>query len=227
MKKFLLIGLIVALALIVVGGVGVVFAQARGAENPAALTVTTTQNGDEIIRQFGYGSPNPQADQGIIVVPGDQPNGGTIQIGPGGMMGRNDYGYGPGSMMGGNGRGGMMGGDGWYGPGGMMGGRGLGQNAGVMHDYMISAFATAVGLTVDEVNTRLTNGETLAQIAIAQGKTEADLPALWTQVRQDALNKAVADGVITQAQADVMLEHMNNYSGPGFWSRVWMELPNV
>ncbi len=228
MKKFLLIGLIVALALIVVGGVGVVFAQARGAENPAALTVTTTQNGDEIVRQFGYGSPNPQSDKGIIVVPGDQPNGGTVQIGPGGMMGRNEYGYGPGGMMGGNGRGGMMGGDEYgygpggmmggngLGPGGMMGGRGLGQNAGVMHDYMISAFATAVGLTVDEVNTRLTNGETLAQIAIAQGKAEADLPALWTQVRQDALNMAVADGVITQAQADVMLEQMNNYSGPGF-----------
>ena len=81
---------------------------------------------------------------------------------------------------------------------------------------MISAFASAVGLTVDEVNTRLTNGETLDQIAIAQGKTQADLPALVTQVRQDALNAAVAAGVITQAQADVMLQRMNTYTGQGF-----------
>jgi hypothetical protein len=98
----------------------------------------------------------------------------------------------------------------------MMSGRGTGQYSGVMHDYMISAFASAVGLTVDEVNTLLAKGETPAQIAIAQGKTEADLPALWTQVRKDALNKAVADGVITQAQADLMLGRMNNYPGSGF-----------
>ncbi len=216
MKKFLLIGLIVALALIVVGGVGVVFAQGRGVANPASITVTTTQNGDKIVQQFGYGPGGSQGGNGTIVVPGDQPNSGTIQVGPGGMMSRNEYGYAPGGMMGGNGRGGMMGGDEYgYGPGGMMGGLGIGENAGVMHDYMLTAFASAIGLTVDELNTRFANGETMAQIAIAQGKTEADLPALWTQVRQDALNKAVADGVITQAQADLMLQHMNNYSGEG------------
>ncbi len=81
---------------------------------------------------------------------------------------------------------------------------------------MISAFASAVGLTVDEVNTRLTNGETLKEIALAQGKTEADLPALATQVRKAALDKAVAEGVITQAQADLMLERMNNVMGSDF-----------
>jgi hypothetical protein len=128
--------------------------------------------------------------------------------GPGGMMGQNGNGYSPGGMMGRNGKG--------YGPGGMMGGRGMGAYGGVMHGYMISAFASAVGLTVEEVNTRLANNETPAQIAIAQGKSEADLPALWSQVRQEALNKAVADGVITQAQADAMLQHMNNYAGSGF-----------
>jgi len=187
MKKFLLIGLIVALAFIVVGGAGVVFAQVQGNAQGATVTVTTTQNGDEI-QQFGYG--------------------------PGGMMGGsvNQYGPGQGGMMGGDGRGGMMGGNN---RGGMMGGRAMGLGAGVMRGYIVSAFADAVGLTVNDVNTSLANGETLAQIAIAQGKTQADLPALWTQVRQDALNKAVADGVITQAQADMMLQRMKNSSGPG------------
>ncbi len=202
MKKFLIIGLIVALALIVVGGVGVVFAQVQGNAENTAITVSTGQNGDQIVKQFGYGPGSMMGENGDQYGPG---RGGMMgSNGRGGMMGGDENGYGPGGMMGGNGRGGMM------------GGRGIGQNAGVMHGYMISAFASVVGLTVDEVNTRLASGETLAQIAIAQGKTEADLPALWSQIRQDALNKAVTDGVITQAQADVMLQHMNNYSGPGF-----------
>jgi hypothetical protein len=119
----------------------------------------------------------------------------------------NSDGYEPGSMMGRRGNG--------FGPG-MMGGRGFAQGEGIMHDYMISAFAGAVGLTIDEVNTRITEGESLKEIAIAQGTAEADLPELITQVRQDAINAAVADEVITQAQADFMLERMNNYAGPGF-----------
>ena len=186
MKKFLLIGLIVALALIVVGGAGVVFAQVQGNTEGTAVPQNPVQNGDKI-QQFGYG-------------PGGMMGGN----GRGGMMGGDEYGYGSGGMMG------------RYGCGGMMGGRGVGPYASVIHDYMISAFASAVGLSVDEVNTQLANGQTFAQIAIAQGKTKADLPTLWSQVRQEALNKAVADGVITQAQADVMINHMNNFSGPGF-----------
>jgi hypothetical protein len=198
MKKFLLIGLIVGLVLVLVGGVGVVFAQVRGSAQTTAITVTTGQNGAKIIQQFGSG-------------PGTQNRGNRIQFGPGGMMGQFGYQAGPKGNGNGYGPGGMMGG---YGPGYMMGGRG--EFKGFMHDYMISAFANAVGLTVEDVNTRLSNGESPQQIAIAQGKTEADLPALWTQVHQDALNAAVADGVITQAQADLMLEHMEEYSGSGF-----------
>ena len=184
MKKFLLIGLIVAGVLIIVGGAGLVYARVRGIDNNTVATINTTQNWDEIVQPFGYGD--------------------------GGMMGRNGNRNGPGGMMGGDEFG--------YGSGGMMHGRGEDLTCGVgkMKDYMISAFASAVGLSVDEVNTRLTNGETFKQIAIAQGKAEADLPALASQVRKDALDKAVADGVITQTQADTMLERMNNNSGQGF-----------
>ncbi len=188
MKKFLIIGLIVAFLLIIVGGAGVVFARVRGLDNNAIVTVNTVQNGDKIIRQFG--------------------------VGPGGMMQGYGNGYGPGGMMGGYGPGGMMGG---YGPG-MMGGRGTGiaRGAAIMHDYMISSYAFLVGLTVEEVDTRLANSETFKDIAIAQGTTEDQLPALVTQVRKNALDLAVTDGVITQAQADLMLERMNAYDGQGF-----------
>ncbi|OGN95376.1 MAG: hypothetical protein A2Z71_01570 [Chloroflexi bacterium RBG_13_50_21] len=206
MKKILLIGLIVAFVLIVVGGAGIVYARVRGIDNNAVGIVNVTQNRDKIVQSFGYG-------------PGGMMGGDEFGYGPGGMMGNDEFGYGPGGMMGGDeygyGPGGMMGGRG-IGRGGMMGGRGIVRGAGIMHDTMISAFANAVGLTVDEVNTRLSNGETLKEIAIAQGTAEADLPALATQVRQAAMDQAVADGVITQAQADLMLEHMNTSDGKGF-----------
>lgn len=206
MKKFLLIGLIVGIALLVIGGAGVVFDQVTGNAIDTAVTVTTGPNGNKIVQQFENGVAGPQSENGFIIVPGDQQGDRGIQInpGPGGMMGGNRNGYSRGGMMGGEGRGGMM------------GGRGIGHGAGVLHNYMISAFASAVGLTVDEVNTRLAKGETPAQIAIAQGKTESDLTALWLQVRQDALKQAVTAGVITQAQADKMLERMKNVAGPGF-----------
>ncbi|MFZ2098343.1 MAG: hypothetical protein WAV05_17060 [Anaerolineales bacterium] len=188
MKKSLIIGLIVALVLILVGGAGIVYARVRGLENNATVTVTKVQNGNKIVRQFGYG--------------------------PGGMMGGD--GYGPGGTMDGYGPGQRVGPRG-VGPG-MQGGRGsqIARDMGIMHDYMISAFAKAVGLTVEEVDTQLANGETPKEIAIAQGTAEADLPALWSQVHQAALDQAVADGVITQAQADRMLQQMNEYSGLGF-----------
>jgi hypothetical protein len=104
-----------------------------------------------------------------------------------------------------------------FGPG-MMGGRGMQvvKEAGIMHDYMISAFADAIDLTVEQVDTRLANGDTPRQIALAQGTSEADFPALVEKVRQAALDQAVADGVITQTQADLMLEHMKDYTGQGF-----------
>jgi hypothetical protein len=184
MKRFLLIGLIIGLVLIVIGGAGVVYARVTNSNNPVYVTSQTLPNGDKVVQQFGYG--------------------------PGGMMGGQGNGYGPGGMMGEQGYG--------YGPGGMMGRRGgrAIYGMGILHNYMVSAFANAVGLTVDDVNTRLSNGETPQQIALAQGKTEADLPALWKQVHQDALNQAVKDGAITQAQADRMLQMMNNSTGPGF-----------
>src|SRR4030042_4375965 len=85
MKKFLIIGLIVALVLIIVGGAGVVYARVRGVANNTAVTANTTQYGDKIIPQFGYGPGGMMGGYGP---------------GPGEMMGEPGYGYGPG-MMGG------------------------------------------------------------------------------------------------------------------------------
>ncbi len=167
MKKFLLIGLIVGLVLVLVGGAGAIYVSASNLKNVTPVTVITNQNGDRIVQPYMYG--------------------------PGGMM--NGY---------------------RYGPGGMMGGRGFNRGTGIMHEYIVTAFANAVGLTVDQVNTRLSNGETLVQIAEAQGFTGDKLTTLAKDVATTAVNQAVKDGVITQAQADNILQRIQNSTNFGF-----------
>lgn len=101
---------------------------------------------------------------------------------------------------------------------------------GYLHTYMVTAFAEKLGLKVDDVNTRLEAGETMYDIAIADGVKAEDFQALMVEVRTVALDTAVKDGVITQVQADWMKSRgfgqggygmgtgncpMNNGTGPG------------
>lgn len=91
---------------------------------------------------------------------------------------------------------------------GMMGGRGRmggadrGLYSDVLHDYLVTAWAQQLGLTVEEVQTRLDKGETVAQIALAQGKTFEEFRSLMVTVRSQAIDQALADGKLTQEQAD-------------------------
>lgn len=101
------------------------------------------------------------------------------------------------------------------GRGGSNGGGGVqGTQSGILHDYLIAAFAEKLGLTVDEVNTRLANGETLSEIAYTEGYTLEEFQALIIEVRTIAINAAVAAGDLTQDQADWMLSHGFG-TGPG------------
>lgn len=95
----------------------------------------------------------------------------------------------------------------------MMGGRG---GYGLVHTYVVDAFAAKLNLTVEAVNARLTAGETMYDIALSQGITSADLPAFMTDIHTAAFTAAIEDGAITQAQADFMLQRMaQNGSGVG------------
>ena len=111
---------------------------------------------------------------------------------------------------------GMMGGRGGY--GGMMGGqRGTG-TYGPMHPYMVSALAEALNLTPEAVQERMDNGETGWEIAASTGLSDEEVATLMQQVHTDALAAAVEAGVITQAQADWMQDHMQQMwenGGPG------------
>jgi len=96
-----------------------------------------------------------------------------------------------------------------------MGGRGrmannlgyAGTGDGLLHDYMIAAFAEKLGVSVDDLEARLASGDRLVDIALDQGLTIDAFRTLMTEARADAVAQAVADGVITQEQADWMTSH--------------------
>jgi hypothetical protein len=96
------------------------------------------------------------------------------------------------SMMG---RGGGMHGQGGYAP---------------VRDYVEQALAEKLGLTEAQVEEQRAAGKSMYQIALDAGTAEADIPALLEAVHKTAFDKAVADGVLTQAQADAMLEQMQS-----------------
>jgi hypothetical protein len=97
----------------------------------------------------------------------------------------------------------------------MMGGWGSGSYA-PMHDTMLQAVAEALGMQPDELQERLANGETMWQIAEAQGLSADEFRSLMSDARSKALEKAVADGVITQEQADWMQDHIDYMWENGF-----------
>ncbi|MEI7846836.1 MAG: hypothetical protein WCK35_13630 [Chloroflexota bacterium] len=107
-------------------------------------------------------------------------------------------GYGPGSMGG-------MG-------GGMSGGSG---SQGQVMDYVEQALADKLGLTKADVEAQQAAGKSLYQIAIDKGILPADVTALLSGVHQAAFAQAVSAGILTQAQADLMLQNMstNSFSG--------------
>ena len=86
---------------------------------------------------------------------------------------------------------------------------------GYLHTYMVTALADKLGLKVDDVNARITAGETMYDIAIADGVKAEDFPALMIEVRAQAVSAAVKDGVITQEQADWMNSHGMGRGGYG------------
>ena len=82
--------------------------------------------------------------------------------------------------------------------------RGVADVTGLLHDYMEKAMADAVGLTVSAFEARHDAGETFYQIALAEGFTAEEIPALMQAARAKGLDAAAAAGVITQEQAEWM-----------------------
>jgi hypothetical protein len=108
-------------------------------------------------------------------------------------------------MMGGRQRGGMG--------QGMMGGSRVDGQYGPMHEYMEKAFAEALGISQDDLETALAGGKTMWQVAQDKGMTLEQFQKVMLDARTNAFKQMVADGVITQAQADWMVSRMGGQGG--------------
>ncbi|NCO28478.1 MAG: hypothetical protein COS15_00330 [Caldiserica bacterium CG02_land_8_20_14_3_00_36_38] len=83
-----------------------------------------------------------------------------------------------------------------------------GFRAGVDEQAMLEDVATYLGVSSDTLRTELQSGQTLAQIAVAQGKTEDGLINFIVSKRTDELKTALSDGKITQEQHDDMKDNL-------------------
>ena len=83
---------------------------------------------------------------------------------------------------------------------------------GLLHEYMEQAVADALGIPLADVEAAFETGTTLYQFALDNGIAEEDLPDFLKEVRTAAIEAALADGIITEDQAERMLL----FAGRGF-----------
>jgi len=85
---------------------------------------------------------------------------------------------------------------------------GYGFRFGANGGSLVDITAKVTGLKVEDVVKELQAGKTFADVAKANGKTAADLVNAFLADRKVVLDKAVADGRLTQATADTLLATM-------------------
>ena len=85
-----------------------------------------------------------------------------------------------------------------------------------------SAIAGAIGITPDALKTERESGKTLAEIAVAHGKTASDVITVVTTALNKAIDDAVTASTLTADQATALkahvadlANHLVNDSGPG------------
>jgi DNA-directed RNA polymerase sigma subunit (sigma70/sigma32) len=81
---------------------------------------------------------------------------------------------------------------------------------GWMHDYVEQALAAKLNLTEEQVEAQLASDKTMYDIALDNGVKQEDLATFMNDVHTEAFTKAVEDGVMTEEQANWMLQRMQN-----------------
>jgi hypothetical protein len=76
---------------------------------------------------------------------------------------------------------------------------------------MPTILSEALGMTFEELQAALADGQTIAELADAQGVKMDDLVDALVAPRVERLEQAVADGYLTQEQADDMVEQMTEH----------------
>jgi uncharacterized protein YidB (DUF937 family) len=85
--------------------------------------------------------------------------------------------------------------------GGSQGYQAYGTQDGIVHDALVTSFADVLGLSIDEVNARLADGETLSDIALSTGMTYDEFVVLFNDIHEQVIDQAAADGLLIQEQA--------------------------
>ncbi len=91
---------------------------------------------------------------------------------------------------------------------------------GILKDYVTredvqAATASALGISVEELQTMHEDGTRLPEIAEELGVEMEDVEAAVKEVIAAGIADALEDGAITQEQADLMLEKLENHGGFG------------
>ncbi|MAT44300.1 MAG: hypothetical protein CL609_18365 [Anaerolineaceae bacterium] len=81
--------------------------------------------------------------------------------------------------------------------------------------------AESLGLTAAELKTAMNNGQSLPEIAAEQNVDLDELFADWVEAQIADLSQAVEDEKLTQAQADALIEKMNQILEEGFDFENW------
>ena len=79
-----------------------------------------------------------------------------------------------------------------------------------MHAQVWTAVAKKLGLTEAELNTALQSGQTVAQLAQARGVSLDELKTAALEAMKTSFAELVKQGVMTQEQADWMLDRMDD-----------------
>jgi hypothetical protein len=73
---------------------------------------------------------------------------------------------------------------------------------GILEDYMHEAMAKILEISPEELSELENGGESFIEIALSKGYELSEARDLMVEARADALAQAVADGVLTQEDAD-------------------------
>jgi len=71
---------------------------------------------------------------------------------------------------------------------------------GLLHDEMIAAFAEALGLEIEDIEARLAEGETMAEIALSTGLSLDEFRTILWDVRTQVHELAVEQGLLPESQ---------------------------
>ena len=100
-------------------------------------------------------------------------------------------------------------------------GYGVSSDETILDEYMISAAAEALGMDENEVRELYASGNTLTDVALAQGFSFKEATTLLQTVRMKAIEMAVADGVLSSEQAEWMQTMQYGSNARGEMDNTW------